>query len=313
MQKGDEKAGPEAVFSEWSKMTNDFLSNVGNMWAPWTGGKQAAPQEKAAEKDKQEEKKGSLPKNWLEWAMVAQDPASLYSLFQGFGNIPQILAKKAESRWDQLMGLQNQWLAKIAAVGEKTKSFSFDPLDQSLFDLWNDIYDKEIRRNLQMPSVGLTRFYQERISKFIDSFNVFQSAFEQFSHLLAVPVEQTSKAMTEKVGEMVQEGQALSDPHEIYNLWVKVLEGHYMTLFKSEKYGQVMGKTMDAFGEFIIARKALLEDFMQILPVATEKDSHDLYKEIYILNKQVKKLTRRVETLQTKLEESLGRNPDGST
>ena len=78
--------------------------------------------------------------------IMMQNPASMTFFLQGLGNLPQLFAKRVESRWDQFMGLQNQWMGKIAEVGQRTQSFSFDDLDKQLLELWNETYNKENRR-----------------------------------------------------------------------------------------------------------------------------------------------------------------------
>ena len=311
-ESGEDKAGLENLLSDWSRMTGSFLSNLGKLWPASTGTPDTAGGVAPGDKAAGAAQAGPLPENLLAWSTYLQDPANLQAMLQGMNNLPQIFASRAESKWDQFLGMQNQWMEKIAEVGKRTGKLSPDHLDEQLLALWNETYDKEIRRYLKMPAIGLGRFYQERAARFVDSFVVFTNAWEAFLQILGEPVEQTSRDLKQKVEELSASGSLPEDPHEIYNLWVKVLEGHYMTLFKSERYGKVMGRASDTYADFIMARNALLEDFLRILPVATERDSHDLYKEIYDLNKQVKQLTRQVTTLEKRLEESLRRKTHGS-
>jgi polyhydroxyalkanoate synthesis regulator phasin len=76
-------------------------------------------------------------------------------------------------------------------------------------------------------------------------------------------------------------------------MWLKILEGHYMTLFKSQEYTQALGKTLGSMEEFTMARQELLQDALQSLPVATDKDMDELYKELYELKKRIKQLEKK--------------------
>jgi hypothetical protein len=54
-----------------------------------------------------------------------------------------------------------------------------------------------------------------------------------------------------------------------------------------------MGKTLDTLNEFMAIRQEVAEDLLQTLPVPTQKEVDDLYKEIYLLKKKIKALERR--------------------
>jgi hypothetical protein len=75
-------------------------------------------------------------------------------------------------------------------------------------------------------------------------------------------------------------------------MWVKILEGHYMSLFKSNEYTRVMADTLTAFEDFISARNRIFTDAMQSLPIPTNKDLDELYDELYHLKKRVKEMER---------------------
>jgi hypothetical protein len=110
--------------------------------------------------------------------------------------------------------------------------------------------------------------------------------------ILMLPFEKTSKVMQEKIEEQVRERSIPEDPHEYYRMWLKILEGHYMTLFKSPEYTKVLAETMNAYEEFLSARNRILEDAMQSLPIPTNKDLDELYKELYQLKNRIKDLEK---------------------
>jgi polyhydroxyalkanoate synthesis regulator phasin len=75
-------------------------------------------------------------------------------------------------------------------------------------------------------------------------------------------------------------------------MWVKILEGHFMTLFQSPEYNKSLGETMIALEDYISARNRILQDMLQSMPVPTRKEMDDLYKEIYLLKKKVRDLEK---------------------
>jgi polyhydroxyalkanoate synthesis regulator phasin len=45
--------------------------------------------------------------------------------------------------------------------------------------------------------------------------------------------------------------------------------------------------------EFSAAKKEILQDFLNTLPVPTHKEMDELYKEIYLLKKRIKELEKK--------------------
>ena len=100
--------------------------------------------------------------------------------------------------------------------------------------------------------------------------------------------------MQKKLSEMLDKGIVPENSKEFYRLWISILETNYMNLFKSPEYVDSLRKTLDSIGEFMIARKQMLEDALQTIPVPTQKEMDELYKEIYLLKKKIKQLENRI-------------------
>jgi polyhydroxyalkanoate synthase subunit PhaE len=127
----------------------------------------------------------------------------------------------------------------------------------------------------------------------MDRFSQFQLTIAEFIHVLNLPVEKSLRVMQEKLEESAKEGKLSENFKDYYNMWIKILEGHYMTLFQSPEYVQMLGKTMGAVEEWKAAREKVLVDILQFLPVPTKKDMDELYKELYELKKTVKEMAKR--------------------
>ena len=73
-----------------------------------------------------------------------------------------------------------------------------------------------------------------------------------------------------------------------YKLWIKLLEGHYMELFKQSEYTEVMTKTLTALNEFSDARQKVVNDLLKQMNIPTNLDIDELSKEIYLLKKRIR-------------------------
>ena len=209
--------------------------------------------------------------------------------------LPEILIKMAKSGFDAAVQIQNHLLEKTSRIGKHTEAYNFDNLDQEVFRALTDVYEKELRQYFKIPPLGLTRFYQERFNELLDKHNIFETTLAEFLSILYLPVEKSFKVLQEKLQQMADEGNLPKDARESYAVWLKILEGHYMTLFKSREYNDALHRTLNNLGDFIIARDQALNDILQFLPVVTHKDLDDLYREFHDLKKRVKALERELD------------------
>ena len=180
----------------------------------------------------------------------------------------------------------------MGKIGSHTDAYSFDNIDQEALRVWSEIYKNEIRQYFNVPQLGLSRFYQERVNQALDKFNIFSSALAEFLQLLSLPFEKSFRVLQEKIEDLTRTGSLPEDSRGYYQMWVKILEGHFMTLFQSPEYNKSLGETMTALEDYISARNRILQDMLQSMPVPTRKEMDDLYKEIYLLKKKVRDLEK---------------------
>jgi len=284
--------GAEPLFENWMKSTAELWTSMAKMLAASpASGKKETP-ESDMQKSRAQETLESALKMLGSLSSAAGEPETADSIFKGMNIFPQILNRMAQTAWDTYAHFQQQWIETAGRLGKQTEAYRFDDLDKDVFRAWTDLYEQEFRKFLHIPHLGLTRFYQERMSLVMDRYTIFQGSIAEFLHLLYLPMEKSMKVMEEKVGSMAEEGDILQDPDEYYKMWIKVLEGHYMTLFKSPEYTKVLGKTLATMEDFLLKRQEIFQDLLQTLPVPTNKDMDDLYGEIYQLKKRIKMLEK---------------------
>jgi hypothetical protein len=206
--------------------------------------------------------------------------------------LPEVFLKIAKTGFDTALQIQNHLLEKAGKIGKRTEAYKFDNLDQDIFKALNEIYEKEIQQYFKIPPLGLTRFYQERINEFLNKHNIFETALAEFLFILYLPLEKSFQVYQEKLKAMAEDGKLPTATKENYAMWLKILEGHYMNLFKSADYTEALHRVLKNFEDFMIARNETMHDYLQMLPVVTTKDIDDLYKEFYLLKKRVQELEK---------------------
>jgi len=237
----------------------------------------------------------ALLKMWQTSASALSSPQTLESLLKGITASPEAAMRIARTTWDGYSQLHQMWLKHAGKLGEASKAYDFEGLQPDTFKEWTAFYEKEIQPFLKIPQVGLARLYQERGNYAVDKFANYQVAIGEFLKLLNIPVEKSLHEMEEKIAELSEEGKLSENFKDYYNMWIKSLEGHYMTLFKLPEYVECLGKTMNASQDYKVAREKVLIDLLQILPVPTNRDMNELYKEFYVLKKKVKAMAKKIE------------------
>jgi len=208
--------------------------------------------------------------------------------------LPEIFLKIAKTGFDVAVQIQNHLWEKAAKIGQRAEAYQFEDLDQELFKALRDIYINELQPYLKIPPLGLTRFYQERINELLDKHNIFEMTLSEFLSILYLPVEKSFKVFQEKFKQMVEEGHLATTTKESYSMWLKILEGHYMNLFKSADYTEAMHRVLNHLEDYLVVRNEVIQDFLQLMPVVTHKDIDDLYKEFHLLKKRVKEIEKRM-------------------
>jgi hypothetical protein len=229
------------------------------------------------------------------FSRMMSEPESASAIGNSFIALPEILLKMAKSGFDATLQIQNHFIKKADQIGKSTEAYKFDNLDQEVFEGLKDVYDKELRQYLKIPPLGPARFYQERFNEMLDKYNLLETMLAEFFSVLYLPMEKSFKVFQEKLQQMAEEGNLPKESKESYAIWIKILEGHYITLFKTKEYTDVLHRTLNQMNDFIMVRNKTLEDFFQSLPIVTHKEIDDLYKEFHLLKKRVSKLEKQLD------------------
>ena len=289
------KSGTEDLFADWIKTSTAFWESMASMWSAFNTAGRVTPDTKKEDKTSRFQKSWeSTQKTWRAWSQIITEPETMKTLFKETGNLPEFFLKIARTSLDGFVHLQQQWLEKAGKIQESTTSYTFENIDEDAVKVWTELYETELRKVFNIPQLGLTRFYQEKMIRSVDKFNIFQSNLTEFLRLLSLPMEKSFRVMQEKLTELADKGDLPEDSKAYYQMWIKILEGHYMTLFQSSEYTKTLNKTLHSISEFSEAKKELLQDtLLYALPVPTQKEMDELYKEIYLLKKRIKELEKR--------------------
>lgn len=287
-QKGSQTA--ESLLSAWIESAAQFWGSVLQNWPKYDPPGDGSS---TGEKSRAQESFETVFKSWQTLSSVAGDPGAMEAFSNLGRTLPDLLSQMVQASWKSYYHLQQQWLEKAGKLGKTTQAFTFDNLDEEVFKAWSQIYENEFRQFFHIPQLGLTRFYQEKLNQALDKHNLFMSQYGEFLHLISLPIEKSFKVLQQQLSDMAREGKLPENSNDYYRLFIKLLEGHYMSLFKSPDYVKAMSKTLDALEDFVEARNAIVQDFSKSMAMPTQDDLDELYEEMYLLKKRIKSLEKQ--------------------
>ncbi len=278
----------EEILSSWMKASGTFFEAMAGLKPPFFGGEST----ETKGFDRFAETWSSGLKAWAAAHSAMADTEQVEAMLRSMTSVPELSLRLLQTGLNGFSLLQQRWAERLTRLNASTGPYDFADLDRDFLNRWTEAYEKEFRQFLQVPQLGLTRFYQERLNAALDRYNLLQAALTEFVHLFSVPVEKSLQVLNKKLAEMAEEGKLPQDSRDIYQLWIKVLEGHYMTLFQSAEYTDAMAKTIGALNDFIDARQKVMESVLKLVPVPSQAEMDELYKEIYHLKKRLRILEK---------------------
>jgi hypothetical protein len=296
--------GAEPLLAAWIKWTMDFWETMAQM-GPGLGGTAEAIGVGCPEATAPCEAWLSFLNLWQAFFSLLTEPGTVVAVFQGIRAPSEIVLKMAQAGWKGYFYLHRQWLESWEDNGTLAND-DFEDLDQDISNICGDLFENDFRRLLNMPHLRLTGLTQECLHHATEKFNQFQSVMGDFIYMLYLPVKKSLRAMR-GVGGAGRQEKPPEDFKEYYRGWLKILEGHYMTLFQSAEYIQTLVHTLNALQDFTMAKDALMTEVMEALALPSRRDLDALYREMYVLKKGMKEMTRNLHGLV--LERS---TPDGS-
>jgi hypothetical protein len=294
-EKKEDPFGMTSMVDAWMKSMGDLWGNMsGQQWGGTQGPQQAWAKGDQKASSKAQANMDAAMRNWKTMAGTMATPEAMTSLFEGSNAMPEVLLKLTQSSLGGFVEMQQKMAERISRMGAAAEAYDFQDIDENIFQIWTDTYEKEFKQFFQIPQLGLFRTYQEKNNQVADKFNLFQSTLSEFLNLFSLPFSRSMPVMQEKLVEMAEKGELPDDSKTYYNMWVKVLEGHYMTLFQTPEYVETLARTVNSLADYTAVRDSALEDLLNQLPVATRSDMDDMARELYEVKKRLRMLSKEL-------------------
>ncbi len=238
---------------------------------------------------------GPAYNTWQEFAAKVNKKEMFESISNGSKEGSDSFQKIFQSGLDGYTFFSKKWSESAINIENIFKKNTNDSNGKGdIFKIFNDIYQKEFSKFFSIPSLGLSREYQQKMQRMLDKGNVFNGALMEFMYFLYIPFEKSFKVVQDSLATMAKDGALPEDKNAYYDMWIEQLERHYMSLFKSSEYLEALGKVVEAMSDYKASQQLIVQDYLQMFGVPVERDMDELYKDIYSLKKRLRKMEKEM-------------------
>ena len=171
------------------------------------------------------------------------------------------------------------------------------------FDMWLKTYEATYGRLIEMPAMGPMREKSEKLMKnFTVSVNLYTTWMESLVNFQSVFTE-AMRRMREKMAGMEEE-ISQETYKDFYKLWIETYSETFKEFLKSGHFSSDMGTLMSYSIDYQKNNREMLEEnYLKTLGLPTRTEIDEINKEVYLLKKQVKDLTRNIRNFQEEKHE----------
>lgn len=163
-------------------------------------------------------------------------------------------------------------------------------------ELWLKAYEATYGKIIDMPAMGPSREGADRLRKNFEATINLQAAWAQsIASFQSAFMEATRKTQEKVEKRVADEGVPPSSYKDYYDLWMETYSETFKEFLKSRFFASDLARLTSNSMDFQKSSRELIEENIlrpANLPTRTEID--DLSKEVYLLKKQVRDLTRNL-------------------
>lgn len=243
--------------------------------------------------------------SYFSFLKLMTSPDNLQELLKSSNTYFEAMIEASGDSMENFTEFQSQLIKSFTTMGEHTRDFNLDDLNHASFESFRELYRSEFQKYFNIPKIGLPREFHEQLSALVDKSTIYFSHLFELIYLFSIPLEKTNRVMQLKYEKMLEKGEIPTDFKQGYGEWIKILEGHYMELLKSQDYTLVLNNFIKSLAAYKNVRNEVINFLIKDLQIPTNKEMDEVYKDIYLMKRKIKDLTSQIEGLQRKLQQAL--------
>jgi class III poly(R)-hydroxyalkanoic acid synthase PhaE subunit len=188
--------------------------------------------------------------------------------------------------------MRDEW----PAVWQKLSSGEPGSVRES-FGIWQKTVLDTVGRLINLPALGMSRQYEERLKSALDAYLQFQAILPVYYSTF----QTASRRASERLFQESRDLAADTSPEgfrKFYRRWVKIHEDTYFELFRKPEFAELMNKVVDRGLTLRQRINELSKQQLQVLNVPTQEEMDHVYRSLYEHRSKIKELERRILELE---------------
>ena len=286
-----------SFFAGWFKTASDLMLSASQFW--FSGNASESSSSENIENFNIQEFFASLAQAGQTVFNSWKDNESAQEAINDLNKLSEAILTMARSGMNNHFKMQQDFLNGLGNAGESFENFHINNIPDNPFNAFLQDYEKFFSKYLNMPKLGLLRYYEEKRDKAIDKYNLMLASVGEFFYLLYIPLAKSITVMQKQFDEMSKNGQLSDNPKDYYKRWIKILEGDYLSLFRTQEFLKTAHRALNTFEDFNFELQNLSNDILQYTPLPSQREMDDLAQENYKMKKQMRGLMKRIENLES--------------
>jgi polyhydroxyalkanoate synthase subunit PhaE len=218
-------------------------------------------------------------------AKVLENSAELWRLYTEE-------AQKFTQPWLSAWWQTPVFMNNLAGAERATATNAFMQLYQTAFEqTWG--------RALLAPSIGLLREFNEKVNKGFALWLENQQLAAAYQLLIGEAWVDAFQALMQKLIDMAQKGETLTDQRHLLRIWVEVADEVFIELFHSDAYAKAQSAYVNSNMALRRQQRELLEVWLRDNDMPTRSDVDEAHHQIYQLRKEMKALKKSMAAQET--------------
>lgn len=212
------------------------------------------------------------------------------AMLEGIVNAGENFWEPWKDSADDMRDLYNQALA-----GDRSKLTEF-------YEQWKANYNNTIGSVIKAPLMGNQAEALEIQNKYFDqALQLYIVSMEFFDKIGQVSRNQV-QSHAKDYYELIQQNEQPKTYKEFYKYWSNIIEKSLNEYFYTDEFSEVLANFTEAYAQYKINTDRFIESNLANTPIVLQSDMKSVYKKVYDLQREVRKLTKEVKALRSEQE-----------
>lgn len=159
---------------------------------------------------------------------------------------------------------------------------------------WNLMYENTIGSLVQMPLLGPTRSFTNKLFRAFDAWAKLYPASIDYQIVLAEIQLQALEELLRELVLLAEKGEAVQEWLQLQQLWSRTADRVFEETFCSEDNLRIRGQLLNAVHHHKLCQQEVVEMWLKTMNLPLRSEMDEVHRNIYELRKELRNLKKAV-------------------